>query len=47
MNFTANYQQIMHKMPPTITNVRSRLPVAPTEEQRPIRTLTVHVLMKL
>ena len=39
MNFTANYQQIMHKMPPTINNVRSRLPVAPTEEQRPIQNI--------
>ena len=33
----ANDQQSMHKMPPTINDVRSRLPTAPTEEQHPIQ----------
>ena len=33
----ANDQQGMHKMPPTINDVRSRLPTAPTAEQSPIQ----------
>ena len=40
----ANHQQIMHKMTPTINNIRSRLPTATTEEQCP---LTVHISMQL
>ena len=38
----ANHQQIMHKMTPTINNVRSRLPTATTE-----CPLTVHISMQL
>ena len=29
----------MHKMPPTINDVRSRLPTAPTEEPSPIENI--------
>ena len=29
----------MHKMPPTINNVKLRLPTAPAEEQRPIQNM--------
>ena len=36
----ANDQQNMHKMPPTINDVRSRLPTAPTEEQSPIQNIS-------
>ena len=36
----ANNQQNKHKMPPTINNVRSRLPTAPTEEQSPIQNIS-------
>ena len=35
----ANDQQSMYKLPPTINDVRSRLPTAPTEEQRPIQNI--------
>ena len=35
----ANDQQNMHKMSPTINDVRSRLPTAPTEEQSPIQNI--------
>ena len=34
-----NDQQNMHKMPPTINDVRSRLTTAPTEERSPIRNI--------
>ena len=44
----ANDQQNIHKMPPTINDVRPRLPATPTEEQSSIfRTLTVHIPMQL
>ena len=35
----ANEQQSMHKIRPTINDVRSRLPTAPTEEQRPTQNI--------
>ena len=35
----ANDQQNMHKIPPTVNDVRSRLPAAPTEEQSPIQNI--------
>ena len=35
----ANDQQSMQKMSPAINDVRSRLPTAPTEEQRPIQNI--------
>ena len=35
----ANDQQNMHKMPPTINDVKSRLTTAPTEEQSPIQNI--------
>ena len=36
----ANDQQGMHKMPPTINDVRSRLPTTPREEQRLIQNIS-------
>ena len=38
-NAVANDQRNMHKMAPTISDVRSRLPTAPTEEQNPIQNI--------
>ena len=38
-NAVANDQQNMHKMPPTINDVKSSLPTAPTEEQIPIQNI--------
>ena len=38
-NAAANDQQSMHKIPPTINNVRSSLPTSPTEEQHPIQNI--------
>ena len=35
----ANDQQNMHKMPPLINAVRSRLPAAPREDQSPIQNI--------
>ena len=34
-----NDQQSKHKMPPTIRDIRSRLPTAPTEKQHPIQNI--------
>ena len=39
-NAVANDQKSMHEIPPTINNVRSRLPTSPTEEQHPIQNIS-------
>ena len=43
----ANDQQSMHKKPSTITDIRSRLPTAPTEEQHPIQSINCTFSIKV
>ena len=43
----ANDQQNMHKMPPTINDVRSRLPKHLQKNKVQFRTLAVHIPMQL
>ena len=43
----ANDQQSMHKKPSTITDIRSRLPTAPAEEQHPIQNINCTFSIKV
>ena len=38
-NALVNNQQSLHRLPPNINDVRSRLPTAPTEEQDPTQNI--------